>query len=330
MSGPEKAEVLWYLVHDGKKNGHAVLMGYDVESCRAVGYIGKEGYSDSLPATSSQFSIEGKGCDPISRRIFAPIRDSFREPDWLGLSFIWTDDGLYRVDTQQRETSRIVEWASGEQVLSVKQNSHTQTIHAEDWRVLACTSKRVLEIDLNGGMKEILLPVALQGVDHLEILKGQTGPVLVSQTPISFTTAEFHVRHRIYCFNPAGILEATHEATLTNYFNQPPFFGPEFTFAFVVGPGLAATALCRPMTVDKAIYDWWDRWKSPTAVANEGMRILQWVSLLGLVCAFIAFCWERWHGGRWFTQLGWSLFAFLFGFVGLVGYLVHRPWRTTS
>jgi hypothetical protein len=329
-SGPEKAEVLWYLVHDGEKNGHAVLMGYDVESCRVVGYIGREGYSDSVPSTSKQFLIEGKGRDPISRRVFAPIRDSFREPDWLGVSFIWTEDGLYRVDTQQRETSRIVEWASGEQILSVKQNSHTQTIHAEAWRVLACTSTRVIEIDINGGMKEILLPVALQGVDHLEIFKGQTGSVLVSQTPISFATNEIRVLHRIYNLNKVGILETTPEVTLTNYFNQPPMFGPELTIALVVGPVLAATGLLSPMASDKPIYDWWDRWRSPEVVWSERKRAFGWMFTLGFLSALIAFCWEGWHGGRWITQLGWSLFVFLFGLIGLAGYLVHRPWRTTS
>lgn len=221
MPGPTNPKEIWYLVHDGKRNGHALLVGFDVRSGRQAGYMGKTGYSETTPPASQHFSMERSGLDPLYQRVFAPRMSCYPEPDWMGVSFIWAEDGIYRIDITRKEVASIVEWGSGEKVLSVCQNSregNSGSSTARIWRVLACTSRRVVAIRIDGTLSEVPMPVTGEDVQHLKFFDGyETGPVLDSQSLITNATHEVSVVHRIFRFNQAGILDTTYEVTIPNH-----------------------------------------------------------------------------------------------------------------
>jgi hypothetical protein len=55
----------WYAVHDGQPEGHMYFAGYDTYSQMPVGFIGTQGFQDSLPDISRQFSLRFNPGRPI-------------------------------------------------------------------------------------------------------------------------------------------------------------------------------------------------------------------------------------------------------------------------
>ncbi len=47
----------WYLLRDGRSDGHAYLIGYDPISKLRVGYIGRDGFQRSIPTLDQQFAV---------------------------------------------------------------------------------------------------------------------------------------------------------------------------------------------------------------------------------------------------------------------------------
>ena len=104
--------ILWYLVHDGERDGSACFEGYDWTTKLLVGYIGKKGFQLQKPAAEDRFSIPSQRFNNHRGAVLDIGGQAYssRSPDGKvtgnsvpsGTVFLLAGNQLLTVDLQQR------------------------------------------------------------------------------------------------------------------------------------------------------------------------------------------------------------------------------------
>jgi hypothetical protein len=101
----------WYLVRDNRPLGRAYFIGYDTISRQKIGYIGRSGFSRSLPSADEWFvvgrqaiGLAATGGQQLSLNAPADVYDSYLNASYLPrwLVFVIDGDRLVEVDLRQR------------------------------------------------------------------------------------------------------------------------------------------------------------------------------------------------------------------------------------
>ena len=102
----------WYVISDGQPHGKAYFVGYDAASKYRVGFIGKDGFRESLPPAEDCFPFAG-GMRAVDDRIASrqlknlyryagPIANGSNDfKEWL-LYLLGDDQRIYEIDLRAR------------------------------------------------------------------------------------------------------------------------------------------------------------------------------------------------------------------------------------
>ena len=106
----------WYIWHDGRPQGHAYLIGYDIRSKQKIGYIGRRGFRPDEPPPDEQFPVAaGKMLRWYT--VFVACNfdlagtniEKLGAPDVHLFDWHWflADDGLLRINLKERTVEMV-------------------------------------------------------------------------------------------------------------------------------------------------------------------------------------------------------------------------------
>jgi len=88
---------LWYFIHDGNREGKGYFIGYDLESKHCIGFLGRNGFSQSMPAAEDQFLLDARKFPQVAN--FVQIySESYNAPSDANLLFLLSGNQVMRVD----------------------------------------------------------------------------------------------------------------------------------------------------------------------------------------------------------------------------------------
>lgn len=321
----------WYVIHDGRRPGHAWLEGFDSVSKRRIGYIGRQGFSATPLAAADRFPMDGR----LFRtgRVFGYL--GAREPRSLPMNvgeagfiplwrgYLVTDGKLVEVDIRERRVRTVLEdpgllSAAIVEAAPVKDAEGRLTLRTRRF-VAARSADRLWIVDpsvnqtrqfpLTGDWTRSSFEVYVVG-DDLLLTKGDR---LRRRSDVQLAWLERDgrvVRERTVTLRQPYTAEPPSEWGIVVVLPIPTLLS---IGAFVAYP-LEQIRRGSAASYAEGIVAAFHEFGGPIAV----------VSVMALTLA--AWCFRR-H--RRYAQPGawmWCVFVLLLGVPGLIGYLLHRRW----
>ncbi len=320
LYGPQKANEVWYFVHDGKPDGRGCFVGYDIDAKHKIGYIGRDGFSQAEPPADEQFpvSIERMGNVSICYLPWYEEKDH-RGAGFGSIPFLIADDGLIRIDVQNRTTSTC--W-KGEGLIYAAQVAETlpsEPRWVDSRSILLRTRDQVLVLDLRGRQKDAYpIPPELRTSEIEWHQVGKDRVLMCNSNDYKeevfwLDTATKDIRRQ-----QLG-LGVPSKSAVRKFFEDDvlPALAVPSPGAFVLVAFWRYWINGHPANMGEiwaCVYDAWAR---------------LWLSLLiagaiSIVLAGVCYRRQRRYGLPW-TWV-WTGFVLLFGLPAYFGYLAHRSW----
>lgn len=338
--------VHWHFIHDGRVDGRAYFVGYDDETYRCVGYIGKQGSREALagkPPREECFQVVPSGWGFYQRLVttqwflsnerysgkHAPDLSQGRNlPSWL--VFLSAEDGLYRVDLKSHEVSRIFEGPllAVESLWEQRSKEEGPVSH-----LVLRTTEKVILLDPDGTLLgEAMIPEPLRDANHLVFHQpiGETN-LLTTEGWLGRPGASERLV-KVYRFDSSGEISETQEIRLEaprvermNSWDAAPLW-------LVSCPAMAIGVLLAPLESviqgDRTFTESFKRmWEEMAENGLVDARVFfPFTLLFPLLWAGIAWRRECRFGATEGGKHLWTAFVYLGGLIALLGYLAHREW----
>ncbi len=316
----------WYLVRNVHPKGHGYFIGYEKNSKKLIGFIGKNGFQadrpsweESLSLTESYFAVATAGTTQVSPEI---LPKPWTESDPMEFALqtnrkVWmsTMEGIWLCDLGTRSV-RPVAPIQGVQGLHVM-------VDPKGWhqKVVARTKEGVQVFDESGKqISRFEYPYA--GSDFLTVSLADSGNSVLVVTKYPGWVKEATRTVSIIWFDPTG--------KQIKELNQPLKFLPfeEGRFSTTKPVISARTAV---MAIGGTFLEM-SRAIRRTMASDQNWFPAEPISyrIFGAVVTVFAIAWLWWHQARNRVSksqvLIWTGFVVLFGVTGLLGYLFHKRW----
>ncbi len=105
---------IWYFLHDGQRNGGGYFVGFDQQSKRQIGFIGRDGFCAERPRRDDWFAVDGL---MFSRHRGIPGATTEMSDMWTVQNELFSPDAIYlisagqllRVDLRHRTVATLIE-----------------------------------------------------------------------------------------------------------------------------------------------------------------------------------------------------------------------------
>jgi hypothetical protein len=340
FSDGQPSPTTWYFVSLADSSATGFFVGYDFNSRRRIGYIGRSGFQENEPAADRAFGI--KQTSTVQNLFLAPqswgsgrvvvsLSDtqprSGKIPGWI--CHLVSDDRLIRIDLRKRTAETIFQRP---QMLSVSAGTRPRKgapINAGD---SSAVYEDYLAVSTAGGV------TVLDAAEHVETtyrlpaeLKTKWFQFYLAADGKAVATyfVSNHLRNDI----SQSVIEFSHDGNITRKYSDviasrlagnTPDAAALFSFVvpepivpllinFVLGPFLGVT--------DDGRLGYW------ASVAE--MMTVYWPMLVLTTFFGIVSVWLYWrHALRFGNRLSaaWMAVIFLLGIPGYIGYRLHRHW----
>ena len=307
-------QTFWYLIHDLSADGSAYFVGYDYRTRQLVGYFGLRGYSASLPPEKDRFKISfalmqsGGWEAPYSSRAAMPNYGA-RKRDVV---FLISDGALLKINLSAQTIETLP--TSGK-VISLGGFGHSS---GEDDRVVVRLPDELLFLSRKGERLGSL-PLEPTLRDKILVLREPiSGEMIVESRPVD----DRYAPHEITWFSSEGKVLRRAEVDI---YQQPPAKPGDWVLLTVVPIPLLVTAMT-PLDAYSDV----QRGVAPdmTSAMFEtiGQFGLPYLVLVLVSLALAAWVVRRHRNYEPHRAVAWASFVFFLGPLGLVAYLIHRPW----
>jgi hypothetical protein len=320
----------WYFVHDAARDGRGYFVGYDGESRRRAGYIGRDGLRPDRPPVEQCFPVDGVTAfsPPAFTNRSLYVQRSYSNDDIYPM---WRVDmicggQLLEVDLRSGSVATIMEAAdlrSMETLVTFTRSTaagdDTPSYHAHA-HLAVRTSDRFLIFDApRTPPTAFLLPEELRDQRQISVYELDAKTVLVQTHRHLHENGEVD---ELTWIDVSGKVVRRESVPLeiSRRFAEPVWTALAIPIPLlldilftVVGP-LSRVAFGESPNYAAALaYDLAESWP-----------VLLFVTLLSAALAWYCFRRQRRYCQR-FNGV-WLAFVFLLGLPGLVGYLFHRRW----
>jgi hypothetical protein len=330
-------DVLWYFVHDGKRDGAGYFVGYALASNRRIGFIGMAGFRPQPVPAAEWIPVRGELISDYS--------------NWSSLP-LWVNSGQRWPQPQAGDLApRLVFVPSGQQLRVVDLASRTVTTAFEttepiesagipmlsSWSggrapkepsILVRTREKIYTLDRDYKLTRVFT-IPTESDRHFpaqwyEIGNGEAIVVLVTPQPAG---DDPKVTKQIgYRIGANGLIKEQFELALHNGAAQQSQRAQAGFLALV----LPAPALT--LAADVLLVTATDR--MPTS-PSDFLRLLETLGpgLLAVLVFASVLAVITWRRCRSFglparDQVGWVIFVLLFGLPAYIGLLLYRRWPT--
>ena len=333
--------IAWFLVQKGTRHS-SYFAGYDKETRRPIGYIGRNGFRADVPSEDDHFLMQdtlARSCDYDSQMYATVGRDSLTDGDsdpkmWKSgegfskwMLYYLVDDGLLRVDVKERTAELI---SKNEHLVSammaLKNPTAIPPTTAQEIRrqmpvakvILLRMADRVVVLDCNGNtLYTYALPEAVRKAPFVDFLQLPDHRVLIRRQHASTDETELYwidpdsqiARHERVALPGQGHHASTREIVLASCM---------MPFPALVGVGIVIAAFAdapeESATPGDNLKKAWDEYWPMSIIP------CLWGVVMALLCCYR----QRKFGmpGTWM----WTVFVLLFGLPAYLGYRFHRPW----
>ncbi|NLS95370.1 MAG: hypothetical protein GXX96_24780 [Planctomycetaceae bacterium] len=327
-------EQLWYMIHDGQREGRAYFVGYDRTTCQCLGYLGLSGWQQELP--------EPDRCFPIALTDYSyhgnGVTSGIGRYHLLGYY-------SFAHDYELRWPSWAVAVRMGSKILMVNLRDKTVQPLLDDPAIVSITcSQRPSD-----GGRDFQQLLAVRFPEKVAYLSLEGKPVTEYAIPEEFRAEPLAIyllpdnktlfatcRHdpmsghdeaTLLWTTPAGEVLERKELTLTEA-------GPNRTArlqgvrrsAACPVPGIMAPALVfgfGPLA-EKSRHPEWSYGEAFRDSLRQLVPVLVGLFLLGAALSWACIRRQRKYALPWTKT--WAAFVFFFGVPGYLAYLCHRRW----
>ncbi len=328
ISDRETVQGFWYLIHDGRPEGHAWLEGFDSVTKQRVGYIGRHGFRTAPPTREDLFPV-----DWDVFQTYAHVRSSvtiggvpYRSvtakpspgdiPPWV--VYLISNGKLVEIDVRERRVRTLLEEASLISAVVVPHSSKDATNRFFGQVVAVRSTDRLWIIDpCTKRTQQYAIP---------DPFRRSTFGIFVVDDQILLTNDRWSARGEpvmlVWLSQDGRVLEEHSVSLRSIVYPQRSDWAHVAMLPVPIALALDFF-LRRPLdqlrdgtaaTYSQALTASWRRYRAP------------FVALCLLSIALAVWCFWR-H--RRYAQAGawaWCGFVLLLGVPGLVGYLLHRRW----
>lgn len=331
----------WYLVHDGRADGHAYVVGFDKNSKRQIAIWGKDGFRSDELLTAERIPFRGD-IQPTSQ-IAQP--HGYINPGTMPYTyitfgmqsskvFLLTQGNLVRMDLARRQ-SEMVYQAGDLQSISVRNTFAGQGLMIASTTAEATPPKRMIygpprldELLLR--TKDALLFADSEGnvTDRFslpeELRRGALTAYLLPDRQC-LIRCQWHDRpQELIWLQPDGKITARQELDLndrvvTSVLSNPLYEAAVFPVPLAYGSQLVVAYAFEP-----------DEARGPSLRESLPMIWLGTLLLLLISAALAVCCFRRQKQLHLGAAWGWAIFVLLIGIPGYLAYRFHRPWPTVD
>lgn len=323
----------WHFVHDGQRDGAGYFVGFNSETNKQIGYIGRSGAIDHAPSRSEQFAVDGAalranriftmssytrpGYDPVTAH-GAEAPDQF-DP-WV--PYMIAENRIYEVNLRDRVV-RVAINLMPSPVLAIAfdyQNgdgfdwSAKQLIVRTQGEVLVYNSK--LEL-----MLTVPIPQQIRDESWINYFRFDDGRIAL-RVQRSSIGSPGTIHSVVYRFDRSGEFERTDE-----FDTRGAPDGISMLSIAAPGPILAAfsvatVALSAMGAVDPSA-GWYGEFLE---LLRRFAPALTAICLISTALAWLCYRRQTQFAVSKAQRLGWTIFVWLLGPPGYVGYHCSRRW----
>lgn len=338
--------VHWHFIHDGRVDGYAYFVGYDEDTYRCIGYIGKNGsreFQAGKPPREECFQVVPSGWGFFQRLVttqwflssdrysgkHAPDLSQGRSLSswWVFLS---AEDGLHRVDLREGTVRKVFEGPllAVESLWEQRSKEESPVSH-----LVLRTAEKILLLDPDGTLlREAVIPEPLRGANHLVFHQplGETN-LLTTEDWVGLPGASERLV-KVYRFDSSGEISETQEIRLEaprvermNAWDAAPLWlvsCPAMTLGILLAPLESVIQGDRSFT--ESFKRMWEEMAENGLV--DARVFFPFTLLFPLLWAWVAWRRECRYGATEGAKHLWTAFVYLGGVIGLLGYLAHRKW----
>ncbi|MFC1757563.1 hypothetical protein ACFL2H_02185 [Planctomycetota bacterium] len=302
----------WYLSRQKKSSDPIYFEGFDWNTGKRIGYIGRAGFSVGVPSIADRFPFIDETVFPLHRLAATCPTGYDAVSGWGGHGgsiFLISADKLFHIDLRQRHVAEIP-------VLGVPRYVNAGRMHAEDWELTVRTDQSFMlfngDYELSASYE---IPVAIRNAEFLTIHR-------VSETDAVIEAAESSRGNRdvqLWKVNLEGnsmLGKVALREHVSGIYSAP--------FRVLAAPSLVANGFTvAELYADDNFYAAEHKYKVRSRIRREIWRSLIGIAIGSGIIGIIIFRLER-RAGR--AGLQWAIFIFLLGLPGLFGYWFHRKW----
>lgn len=317
----------WYFVVAADTlNGRGYFVGYDSQTRLAVGYLGRDGFTNTMPVRDAQFPIDGArfryggslfGCLTSGQtQGFSPgglvtSRSDCTYPPWI--FYLHSGAQMLKIDLAGRTVGKAIE---ADDVLSIG-----QVVHREPEDAYSTKNQQTLALrrpdrvtyfnPVDESALDWSIPSELRDKDFTFYPVTEQMAIVDIAHPID--SRQRH-EHELVWLNRTGGVTRREQVSLKGY--PAATTGFEAAAPFLVLPEPLLWACVLP-TIDA------DQPRGIPAFADAWQGVL-FVSLTTVIAVFLADRKQRRAGLP--RSYAWLAFVLLLGMPGYLGFLVHRRW----
>lgn len=317
---------IWYLVHDGRPDGHAYFAAYNSRSKALLGYLGTTGFTAEKPAIEQQFRIDGRRSSwrvaLVSHLTNSHVLPNQRisRPSNLPKSSVYllSGDAVWHVDLKQLSAEKIAEFPDAMNITLAPPPPGTkfgdESRVADRLLVRTKTSVEMIEVD-GQRLARWILPEYARGKDLRHWYDLGDGKVL---TTYLRRMVGNHLELELLWLDSSGQIERRQTI-------EESQGGLDPDEVWTIAPAIPMPAVLTAMFLAEA-----PEIRGPDYSSDFAKVVaIFWPALLILYVLSAVLAWLAYWRQRRYALPGagaWAVFVTLLGVPGWLAYRWHRRW----
>jgi hypothetical protein len=312
-------KTFWYFIDDGSREGKGYFIGYDAESKRCIGCLGRKGFCRNVPPSEEQFIFDSRKLGSVD---YITLYD---ESNNMPLVFLISGKQLLKVDLPSQMVTSMME--SPDMVCLGRlyvDNADQEKALSHDliyrhYLLAVRTSDRVIFINAAGKqVHDYIIPQGLRNSSFDLYCLDDKQAIITCKKQQS----ELNYNEEIVWTDASGKILRQKEVdlALSGYIRPSKIDNREIALA--IPAPIAAIIVGTIANPNKYLHVHFHQ--AVTRYLSDTWQVLIVLCAVSAVLAW--FCYRRQRRMELPWTWEWVGFVFLFGVPGFWGYLYHRRW----
>jgi hypothetical protein len=310
-------KTIWYFIDDGNREGKGYFIGYDAESKRCIGCLGRKGFCRNVPPSEEQFIFDSRKLGSVDYITL------YNESNTIPLVFLISGNQVLKVDLSSQTVTSVIE--SPDMVCLGRlyvDNADQEKALSDDliyrhYLLTVRTSDRIIFINAAGKqVSDYIIPQGLRASSFdLYCLDDKQALIICKKQQ-----SELNYNEEIVWIDASGKILRREEVTLTQSGSIRPSKIDNRKIAVTIPSPLTAAVVGSIANINWRV----DFHRAVTRYLSDTWQLLLVLCAVSTVLA--CFCYRRQRRMALPWTWVWVGFVFIFGVPGFLAYRFHRRW----